>query len=166
MAAVQLEVFSDFQCPACKQLHDQTLHLIRTEYADKGKIMMIHRDFPLPIHAHARQAAYFSCAAARMGKWDAVADALFKNQETWAKTGDIEAVVNPVFTPPDAKKLKALASSPEVLAEVAADMKRGTDIKLTQTPTMFFTHKGKLTPVAGVVTFPIVRRFIDQLLAS
>jgi protein-disulfide isomerase len=166
MAAIRMEVFSDFQCPACKQLHEGTLHQVETEYADKGKLLIIHRDFPLPIHAHSRPAAYLGCAASRMGKYDLVADAIFKNQDTWAKTGNLDAFVSPLFSPVDFTKLKALAKSAEVLAEVEADIKRGTEIKLTQTPTMLFSHKNRTYPVTGVVTFPVVSKFIDQLLSS
>jgi len=166
MAAVKMEVFSDFQCPACKNLHDQTLHLVRSQYADKGKVLMIHRDFPLPIHSFARPAALYSVAASRLGKWDVVADALFKNQDSWSKTGSIEALISPLFTPAEAKKLKALTASPEILAELEADIRRGTEVRLKQTPTMVFTHKGKQHSAPGLVTFPIVSKFIDQLLAS
>lgn len=166
MAAVKLEIFSDFQCPACKQLHEGTLHQVEAEYADKGKLLIVHRDYPLPMHAHSRPAAYLACAASRMGRYDAVADALFKNQETWAKTGNLDAFVSPLFSPADFQKLKALAASPEVLAEVEADMKRGMEIKLNQTPTMLFSHKGKTYPVTGVVSFTVVSKFVDQLLAS
>jgi protein-disulfide isomerase len=166
MAAVRMEVFSDFQCPACRDLHQQTLPMIKSEYADKGKLLLVHRDFPLPMHTYARPAAYLGCAAARVGKWDQVADALFKNQDSWAKSGKLDTFVDPLFTPAELKKLKALAASPEVAAEVEADIQRGMQVKLTQTPTMLIVHKGQTRPVTGVVSFPIVRRFIDQLLAS
>jgi protein-disulfide isomerase len=64
VAAITIELFSDFQCPACKVLHEQTLKPLIADYVDKGKVYLIYRDFPLPIHAYARQAACLACAAA------------------------------------------------------------------------------------------------------
>lgn len=166
MAKVTLEVFSDFQCPACKTLHDQTLKPLVAEYVDKGRVYLIHRDFPLPVHAYARQAAALACAAARIGKYEPVSDALFDTQAAWSNDGKVEAVVVNAVGAADAKRLSDLAKSPEVLAEIESDMQKGRAAKLTQTPTMVLSHNGKTYPVAGVVTFPILRRFLDQLLAQ
>src|SRR5215213_7849553 len=74
MAAVTIEVFSDFQCPACKTLHEETLRPLVADYVNKGKVYLIHRDFPLPMHAYAREAACLACAAGRVGKYDLIAD--------------------------------------------------------------------------------------------
>ena len=166
MAAITIEVFSDFQCPACKTLHEETLRPLISEYVDKGKVYLIHRDFPLPMHAYAKEAAYLACAAARIGKYDLVADTLFANQGSWSKDGKVEDVVGRVLTPADAKKVLALAKTPEVVAEVERDSQKGREAKLQQTPTMIITHKSKTYPVSGVITFPIVRRFLDQLLTQ
>jgi protein-disulfide isomerase len=90
VAAITIELFSDFQCPACKVLHEQTLKPLIADYVDKGKVYLIYRDFPLPIHAYARQAACLACAAAHIGKYERVADALFANQDAWSKDGRVE----------------------------------------------------------------------------
>jgi hypothetical protein len=55
VAAITIEVFSDFQCPACKALYEQTLKPLVADHVDKGKVYLVHRDFPLPIHAYARK---------------------------------------------------------------------------------------------------------------
>lgn len=166
MAAVTIEVYSDFQCPACKTLHEQTLRPLTAEYVDNGKVYLIHRDFPLPIHAYAREAASLACAAGRIGKYDLIADALFASQAAWSKDGKVLDAVTRVLTPADANKVRALAKTPEILAEVERDAQKGRDAKLHQTPTMIVTHKSKTYPVAGIVTFPILRRFLDQLLTQ
>src|ERR1700693_5858797 len=76
-APVMIEVFSDFQCPSCKGLHDNMLPQIMKEYVVPGKVFMIYRYFPLPIRPAAGRAAEFAAAAARVGKYEPVADALF-----------------------------------------------------------------------------------------
>jgi protein-disulfide isomerase len=166
MARVTLEVFSDFQCPACKALHEQTLKQLVTDYVDTGKVYLVHRDFPLPMHAYARQAAGLACAAARLGKYDAAADALFADQDTWSQDGKLEETLVKAVGAAEAKRISALAKSPDVVAEIERDIQKGREAKLTQTPTMVVMHNAKSYPVAGVVTYPILRRFIDQLLAQ
>jgi protein-disulfide isomerase len=77
-APISIEVFSDFQCPACKALYEQTLRPLTQDYVIAGKVYLVHRDFPLPIHAHAREAACYACAAGRIGKYEQACDVLFK----------------------------------------------------------------------------------------
>ena len=36
-APVRIDVYSDFQCPACKALHEQTLNQIEANYVQKGR---------------------------------------------------------------------------------------------------------------------------------
>ena len=98
-AAVRIDLFSDFQCPACKALHEQTIKRVKEEFAQAGKIRLVHHDFPLPQHKYARQAAILAAAADRLGKYDAVSDALFHQQESWGQTGNVDAVVDSVLTP-------------------------------------------------------------------
>ena len=86
-APIVMEVFSDFQCPACKSLYDATNRQLMDNYVNTGKVYLIHRDFPLPMHAHSKVAAQYSRAAAQIGKLEPVADALFQNQEKWEAIG-------------------------------------------------------------------------------
>src|SRR5918999_5229027 len=98
-AAVRIDVFSDYECPACKALHEQTLKRVKEEYALKGKLRLVHHDFPLPQHKHARRAAELAAAADRFGKFDAVSDVLFRQQDTWSKAGGVDDIVDSVLTP-------------------------------------------------------------------
>jgi protein-disulfide isomerase len=166
MAKVTVEVFSDFQCPACKVLHEQTMKPLIKEYVDAGRVYLIERDFPLAMHAYARQAASLACAAARIGKYEPVADALFATQESWSKDGKVEEAVVKALGAAEAKRISALAKSPEVAAEIDRDLQKGRDARLQQTPTLVVLHNSKTYPVSGVVTYPILRRFLDQLLSQ
>src|ERR1700692_665151 len=53
-APVVVEIYSDFQCPACKQLFLNTTQKIMDNYVNTGKVYLVHRDFPLPMHAYSR----------------------------------------------------------------------------------------------------------------
>jgi protein-disulfide isomerase len=165
-AAITIELFSDFQCPSCKVLHDATIKPLMAEYVGKGKVYLINREFPLVMHPYAREAAAWATAAARVGKYDQVADAMFAHQEEWSKDGRVEAVATAVLNPAEVQKVRALAKTPEIAAEVERDVQKGRAANLQQTPTMIITHKGKTYPVAGSVSFPILRRFLDDLLTK
>ena len=166
VSAVHIEVFSDFQCPACKTLHEQTVKPLIADYVDRGKVYLVNREFPLPMHPYAREAACYACAAERVGKYEQTADALFAAQEVWSKNGKVAETVMSVLSPAEVKQVRALAKSPEITAEVDRDVQAGQANRIQQTPTMIVTHKGKTYPVSGVVSYPILRRFIDQLLTQ
>lgn len=164
-APVTIEVFSDFQCPSCKQLHESTLTSVKTDYVSKGKVRLLHREFPLPGHKYALEAACLACASSRIGKYAQVSDALFRAQQTWSATGNLEAELAKALTPAEVAQVKALAKDPGVVAEVERDRKLGETTRVSQTPTMVIHYKSTSTPVAGAISYPILKRYLDDLLA-
>jgi protein-disulfide isomerase len=145
-------------------LHEQTIKRVKAEYALKGRIRLVHHDFPLPMHKHARRAAALAAAADRFGKFDAVADALFLQQDTWSKTGNVDDVVDGVLTPEERKKIDQIAAEPEIAAAIERDVQLGTRSQVRSTPTMIITHNGKPNPVVGAVSYPVLSKFLDSLL--
>ena len=162
-AAVRIDIFSDFQCPACKALHEQTIKRVKEEFAVKGKLRLVHHDFPLPQHKHARQAAILAAAADRLGKYDQVADALFRQQESWSESGGVDAVVDSVLTPDERKKLREIAKDPAILANIERDIQLGERMKVSSTPTMIVTHDGKPNPVVGVVSYTVFSKYLSTI---
>ncbi len=162
-AAVRIDLFSDFECPACKSLHEQTIKRVKEEFALKGKLRLVHHDFPLPQHKHARQAAILAAAADRLGKYDDVADALFRQQETWSKSGGVDAVVDSVLTPEERKKLREIAKDPAILANIDRDVQLGHRMKVSSTPTMIVTHDGQPNPVVGVVSYAVLSKYLNTI---
>jgi protein-disulfide isomerase len=165
-APVMIEVYSDFQCPACKTLHEQTLRPLVLDYVRTGKVYLVHREFPLTGHAYSRQTAYLACAAERIGKYMQVADAIFASQAVWSVNGKVEEAVLRVLTPAEAAKLRALTKDPGVVAEVERDLQLGGKIPIQQTPTMIITHRLRQLPLTGSVNYALLRRYIDGLLAN
>ena len=47
-----MEVFSDYQCPACRGFFENTLRYMINDYVASGKVYLVHRDFPLPMHPY------------------------------------------------------------------------------------------------------------------
>jgi protein-disulfide isomerase len=164
-APILIEVYSDFQCPGCKALYERTLAPLASEYIDKGKVYLVHHEYPLPIHAHAMEAACYACAASRVGKYEQVCDVLFRHQEEWANSGKVDETVCSVLTPAEAKKVRALAKDAAIAAEVQQDVHAGHLANVNQTPTMILTYKAKQYRIPGA-SYDMLRRFLDQLLAN
>jgi len=165
-APVTLEVFSDYQCPSCKTLYEDTLKPLITDYVFKGTVYLIHRDFPLAMHPHARAAAIYANASLRVNKYELVCATLFRQQAIWAANGKIDDAVATVLTPAEMARVRALVKDPQMSGEMEQDIALGVKANVRQTPTMIFTHKGRSYPVTGSVNYAILRKFIDDLLSK
>jgi len=165
-APITIEVFSDFQCPSCKLLYEHTLRPLTDDYVAKGRVYLIHRDFPLAMHEHAREAACYACAAGRIGKYETACDVLFRRQEVWAADGKVADTVCGVLSPSEAKQVRALAKDPQIAASVDHDIQLATAAGVQKTPTMVITYKNQRYPVVGAVNYDLLRRFLDQLLTK
>jgi protein-disulfide isomerase len=165
-APITIEVFSDFQCPACKTLYEQTLRPLTDDYVVKGKVYLVHRDFPLAVHAHAREAACYACAAGRLGKYEAACEVLFRQQAVWSVNGKVGDAVCSVLSPQEAKRVHELAKDPQVTASVDRDVQLGQGERINQTPTMVIAYKNQRYPISGAVSYDLLRRFLDQLLSK
>jgi protein-disulfide isomerase len=163
-APVTIEIYSDFQCPQCRNLYQSTTQKVMDNYVNTGKVYLVHRDLPLPMHAHSREAAQYAAAAARVGKFEKVEEALFRKQDTWEKDGNIDGVVAAVVTPAEMVKIRQMVKSGQLDAGIESDVSRGKMFEINQTPTMIVTYRGQTYPIAGAITFDILRQFLDQLL--
>ena len=166
IAKVRIDVFSDFQCPSCKGLAEGTLRRIKEDYALKGKVRLVHHDFPLPQHQYAKRAAILASAADRLGKFDEVSEVLFRQQESWSVSGKVDETVDSVLTPEERKRIREIAKDPDIEAAIQKDIELGRRMLVGSTPTMIITANSKPNPVVGVVSYPIISRYIDQLLAQ
>jgi protein-disulfide isomerase len=164
-APVVVEIYSDFQCPACKQLFLNTTQKVIDNYVNTGKIYLVHRDFPLPMHAYSRVAASYSRAAAHIGKCEPVEQALFQNQEKWEASGDVKGIVASVLSPAEMKKVQALVDAKTLEPLIEKDKQIGQSIPVTQTPTSVFHSKGQTYPYAGTLSYDVLKDFLDQLVA-
>ena len=165
-APIVLELYSDFMCPQCKHLHEDILPAIVLDFVKTGKAYLVFREFPLniPQHVYARPAANYATAAARVGKYQAVSDALFKGQQQWGMTGKVWDTVATALTPDEQKKVQALATDPSVLAEVQKDIDLGMRSQINQTPTIIVTYKLKQQPWSYWDDYNLFKGYLDGLL--
>ncbi len=189
-APITMEVFSDYQCPACGGLYENTLKYLIPDMVASGQVYFIHRDFPLPMHTYSYMAARWANAAAKIGKFEVVDAALWDNQAAWSSDGNIEKFVAAAVGPTDFKRIKKLMEgcdvNPNAAVKPAAfksngqaehgcmldtyieqDKQLGKQIPVTQTPTSVMTAKGqRYPPMPGVVTWPILKQFLTSLLSQ
>jgi protein-disulfide isomerase len=163
-APIRIDEFSDFECPHCRELYLETLRPLIDDYVANGKVYIVHHDFPLPMHQYSRVAAYYVDAAAVIGRFERVEQAVFLHQAEWATTGKVEPFVAAVLSPAEWKRVQELAQTEEIKAAVQHDVTLGQQLNVNETPTMYITHKGQRTPIVGDVSYPILRRYLDALL--
>jgi len=165
-APVTIEVFSDFQCPSCKAFHDNEFQGIMKDYVAAGKVYVIYRYFPLQMHPYGRPCAEYACAAARVGRYQKVADALFAQQAAIAASGKVEQAAASVLTPTEMKTVKSLVKSPEVQRQIQADLDEGPLVPVNGTPTLWVTHRGRSQAVSWPMNYALFKSYIDGLLAK
>jgi protein-disulfide isomerase len=169
-AAVVIEVYSDFECPTCKELYVRTLRLLIPEYCATGKVYLIHHDFPLPQHRYSHLAAVWADAAATVGKYEEVTDAIFSKQEIWTASGNVASVVSGVLSASDFQKVKQTVEThqAEINAAIDADLKMGKALDVKETPTMRVSNHGQVITEKqpGLIAYAILKKYIDQQLSK
>jgi protein-disulfide isomerase len=165
-APVTMEVFSDYQCPACKALFTATNRRLMDDYVTTGKVYLIHRDFPLSMHAYSRVAARYARAAAQLGKVEPVEQAIFQNQEKWEQSGDVDGTVAAVLSAAEMTKVRALVKGGTIDPMIDKDFALGQTYRVSQTPTTVFHCKGQTYPFGGAMTYDTLKSFLDQLLSQ
>jgi len=181
-APITIEVFSDFQCAGCADFHLQTLARVREEYSATGKVYWIHREYPVPIpsHRYSREAARWALASAAVGKYEAVADALFRDHANWGTSGNIEATVSRVLTGEQFARVKQVRQddAEEIDAALAQDIALGHSFPVYGTPSFRILVRGtevfadhdepeKLTPTTPrLKSYENLKRYLDEQLAK
>jgi protein-disulfide isomerase len=153
-AKVQVVEFSDFQCPFCSQAAN-VVHQIRQKYGDK--VRFTFRQFPLPMHPNAREAAEAALAAGTQGKFWEYHDRLFKNQNQLDRAAlEAHAKETGLNVPAFKKSLEEHKFAPMV----DADLKLGEQVHVNGTPSMFVNGQR----VANPTNFEAVSALIDAAL--
>ena len=130
-AKVTVVEFSDFQCPFCGRVNP-TLKEIEDQY--KGKIKIAFRNLPLPFHDKAHLAAEAALAANEQGKFWAMHDKLFANQQALDRPS-LEKYAQEIGL--NMNKFTAALDSGKFKDKVDSDAKEGAAVGATGTPTFF-----------------------------
>jgi len=165
-APVAIVEFSDFQCPYCGRFQQETFSELKKAYIDTGRVRYISRQFPLPMHPLARDAAIAAhCAAKQQAYWK-MRDGLFSQQprlgpELYKELSATLQLDGTAFT--------GCLTDPGTAGEVDADMALGQSLGVRGTPSFFVGRvaKGQIVDaqnIRGAKPFPMFARAIEPLL--
>jgi len=157
-AKVWLVEISDFQCPYCKQWHDQSFATLDKEFVQTGKVRLAYLNHPIPsLHPNARAAAEVAMCASAQNKFWELHTALFTTQEQWAKLPNPSAFFDTlaVKSGVDAAEWRKCISSHASVALIDADDDRTTSSGVRSTPT-FFVGSRKIEGAYPVDSFRVI----------
>lgn len=115
-AALKLVVFADFQCPACRTLHEQ-LSSLRKEYP--RDLAISYHYVPLPYHEMAYPAARAAECAAEQGRFEPYADKLYEHTESLASVSFSDLAAQARV--PDLPKFKTCVSEAHPVPRIETD---------------------------------------------
>jgi protein-disulfide isomerase len=160
-ATVTVVEFADFECPVCRQLHDQ----LKTVLPNYPQVKFYFKDFPIEqIHPWAKTAALAGrCAFAQKPTafWR-MYDGFYDSQDlvsaanAWDKAVDFAGRASL-----DQAAFKSCLASPEAAAAVDASVANARLVEVTSTPTIFVN--GRRIVGADVAT---IERYIQFELAE
>lgn len=159
-APVRVVEFTDFQCPYCKAFH-QTLQQTLKEYGDK--VLYVYKNYPLPIHAQAENAALAGECANEQGKFVPYADNLFAKQDEWGKTTGVQKFKDYARTLKlDTAQFNTCLDDKKYQDQVTASLDEGKKFGISGTPGTFVNG----TFLNGAVPQSDLKAAIDAELAS
>ncbi len=151
-APVTIVEFSDFECPYCVRAQESLKEVLA---AYPGKIRLVYRDYPLPMHAKAPKAAEAAHCAGDQGKYWEMHDQLFANHQK-LDVPDLKDHARAVGL--DAAKFDECLDSGAKAKEVEKHQKAGEDAGVTGTPAFFINGR----PLHGAQPADAFRRIIDE----
>ncbi|HKH93789.1 MAG TPA: thioredoxin domain-containing protein [Gemmatimonadaceae bacterium] len=164
-APVWLVEISDFQCPFCKQWHDETFAKIDQEYVKTGKVRMAYLNFPLTkIHKNAQLAAEAAMCAGVQGKFWELHSSLFQSQGRWAESKTPIIVFDSLARAAgvELKGWDKCMTSHATAKLIEADRDRSKQAGVESTPTFFVGERA----LAGAYPVDTFRVAIEQALAK
>ena len=158
-AVVTVEEFADFQCPTCATTHP-IMKEIQSTYG--SKIRFVFRQFPLPMHDKGYDAAVAAEAAGLQGKFWAMQDQLFTNQQSWSVAGANAREIWAGYAQKiglDVQQWQNDMAGLAAKSRVDQDLQRGKALNISSTPSILVN--GELSPELSVTG---IRRLIDAKL--
>lgn len=156
-APITLVEFSDYQCPFCKQWHQQVWPLIQAQYGDK--VRFVYRNFPLSsIHPDSIPAAEAAACAGDQQKYYQFSDLLF-NGDTLGNDTYMAYAQQLGLNMDTFKKCVDERSHQK---QVEDDVNFASELGVRSTPTFFINGLA----IVGAQPFDVFKQVIDLELAG
>lgn len=141
-APVTLVEFSDFECPYCKLARPLLEQLVT---AEKGKLRLCFKPFPLGVHPHSQPAAEAAMYAKAHGKFWEMHDLLFEKQQS-LENADLKTYAQQVGL--DGDDLLKAVETQKYQAEINASKEEGKRAGLQGTPAIFLNGRPLILPIS------------------
>ncbi|HEX9399298.1 MAG TPA: thioredoxin domain-containing protein [Anaeromyxobacter sp.] len=151
-APITIVEFSDFECPFCVRA-EPTVKELLAKYP--GKIRLVFRDFPLPMHARAPKAAEAAHCAGDQGKYWEMHEKLFANS-TKLELTDLKAYARDVGV--EGGKFDRCLDSGEKAQLVEKNKKAGEEVGVSGTPAFFINGRS----LSGAQPLDAFTSIVDQ----
>ena len=163
-ASVTITEFASMTCPHCAAFNETVFPKIKSEYVDTGKVRYVFREFPLDIKAAAGSMLARCIAKDDAGKYFAVVDMLFKQQNDWAMKNTTESLARiGKQAGLSQQAVEDCLKDQALLDKIAADQKYASDVlKVDSTPTFFINGE----KIKGETSFEEFDKRIKALLKS
>ena len=161
---VTITEYASMTCGHCANFNETVFPKIKSEYIDSGKIRYVFREFPLDIKAAAGSMLARCIAKEDAGKYFAVIDMLFKQQNDWVAKDTAETLTRiGKQAGLSQQAVEACLKDQALLDKIAADQKFASEVlKVNSTPTFFIN--GEM--VKGATSFEEFDKRIKALLKS
>jgi protein-disulfide isomerase len=159
-APVVVQLWSDFECPFCANMHPVLTQLLRA-YA--GKVRLVWHDYPLPFHAHARLAAnagreaYAQAGATGFWKFH---DAVYGSPNAELDASNLERFAAQAGL--DAARFRDSLTSLRHNGEIDQDQHVGDSVGVEGTPAFLINDYF----FVGAVPLEIMRVVVDRALSD
>ena len=163
-APVTVTEYASMTCGHCAHFNETVFPKIKSEYIDSGKVRYVFREFPLDIKAAAGSMLARCIAKDDAGKYFAVIDMLFKQQNDWVAKNTTETLTRiGKQAGLSGQAIEDCLKDQALLDKIAADQKFASDVlKVNSTPTFFIN--GEM--VKGATSFEEFDKKIKALLKS
>ena len=136
-APVDVVVYSDFQCPFCKQFA-QPIRDLQAKGVEGVPVKVIFKNFPLPFHSDALLAHQAAMAAGEQGKFWEMHDLLFANQSALKRE---DLLRNAEKLGLDMNRFRKDLDSERVKQVIEQEKAEGSKAGVSGTPTFFVDGK-------------------------
>lgn len=167
-APVTIEVFEDFQCPACKNFIETVEPLIVQNYVATGKVYYIFRQHPF-IGKESFQAADASMCAEEQGRFWDYHDMLFANWngENQGAFSDKRLVAFAEELKLDMNEFNSCFQSNKYQDVINQDLAKGQQYGVTSTPSIFVNGKLVTSETPGFVpSYQDIQKAIESASAG
>jgi len=161
---VTITEYASMTCGHCANFNETVFPKIKSEFIDSGKIRYVFREFPLDIKAAAGSMLARCIAKDDAGKYFAVIDMLFRQQNDWAMKNTTETLTRVGKQAGLSQQaVEDCLKDQALLDKIAADQKFASEVlKVNSTPTFFIN--GEM--IKGGTSFEDFDKRIKALLKS